>query len=215
MTAPNLPACLDFTLHWEGGFQNNPNDAGNYLYGTIGGGPLIGTNMGITPRTLMSWLDRPLLASDMRDLTRETAAAIYRTRFWNTVYGDSLSAGVDLMGFDHAVMAGPDYSLAEIGTAQAASVDAQTKWLDAERMKLVQLRLTVPADGIFGPVTRAALSQRPVAQNALHILYLGQLQEQYYRRLSGFTTFGIGWLNRLRARQTAALNLMDEAHVSA
>lgn len=214
MTAPNFAACLDFTFHWEGGFQDDPHDAGNYLYGTIGGGPLIGTNMGITPRTLMSWMGRPLLITDMRNLSRETAAEIYRTRFWNTIYGDSLAAGVDLMGFDHAVMAGPDISLATIGTAQAASVDAQTKWLDAERMTLLQLRLTIPADGVFGPMTRAALSQRPLAQNALHILYLGQLQEQYYRRLSGFTRFGVGWLNRLKARQAAALNLMDDAHVS-
>ena len=215
MTAANFPSCLDFTFRWEGGFQNDPRDAGNYLYGTIGGGPLIGTNMGITPRTLMLHVGRPLLITDMRNLSRETAAEIYRARYWNKIYGDSLDAGVDLMGFDHAVMAGPDTSLAAIAAAQATHVDAEAKRLDAERMKAVQMRLSVDADGIFGPVTQAALAQRPVAQKALRILYLGQIQEQYYQRLDGFTRFGVGWLNRLKARTVAALNLMDDANVSA
>lgn len=214
MTTANFQPCLSFTLEHEGGFQNDPHDAGNYLYGTFGGGPLIGTNMGITPSTLMSWLNRPPLISDMRDLSRDVAAAIYQQRYWTPIYADSLAPGVDLMGFDHAVMAGPDTSLATIGAAQTASVDTQARRLTADRMRQLQLRLSVPADGLFGPVSRAALSTRPVAQNALHILYLGQLQEQYYRRLNGFTRFGTGWLNRLAARQKTALNLMDDASAS-
>ena len=39
-------------------------------------------------------------------MTEQTAAAIYRTLYWNALRGDSLPAGVDLSTFDFGVNAG-------------------------------------------------------------------------------------------------------------
>ena len=59
----NFPACIKFTLQYEGGFQNAPNDPGNYRPD----GTLVGTNFGISAASY------PTL--DIRDLTQPEAEA--------------------------------------------------------------------------------------------------------------------------------------------
>ena len=112
MTTPaeRLQACLAFTLHHEGGYQARPNDRGNWFDGR-----LIGTNRGISAPTLAAWMgqDRAesLTAEDMRALSEGDARAIYAAHYWNPVRGDDLVAGLDLMLFDLAVLAGPRRSV--------------------------------------------------------------------------------------------------------
>ena len=94
----NWAACVAFTLHEEGGFQNDPHDPGNWTGGKIGAGQLVGTNYGISAASY-PWLD-------IRSLTPERAAAIYEHDYWLHLSGDILSIGADLMTFDFGVNAG-------------------------------------------------------------------------------------------------------------
>jgi lysozyme family protein len=66
------------TLQHEGGFQNKPNDSGNWTGGRVGVGELKGTNMGISAAQF------PLL--DIPNLTAEDVKPIYRLHYWNDIY---------------------------------------------------------------------------------------------------------------------------------
>src|SRR4051812_11102978 len=88
-------ACLTFTLAQEGGYVDDPADPGG------------ATNMGVTLATYRHWDHDPALGpAEVRAMTRQTAAAIYRTLYWNALRRDSLPAGVDLSAFDFGVNAG-------------------------------------------------------------------------------------------------------------
>jgi len=87
----NFTKCLDFTLQYEGGFSDNPNDKGG------------ATNMGITHITLSAWRHAPVSVDDVRNLTVGEATDIYKALYWDHVHGDDLPTGVDLAVFDYAV----------------------------------------------------------------------------------------------------------------
>src|SRR5262245_15160238 len=75
MAAGNFEACLKFVLQFEGGFVNNPADPG---------GP---TNLGVTQTTLSAFLGRHATVDEVKALTPEKVAPIYRFRFWDHVQG--------------------------------------------------------------------------------------------------------------------------------
>jgi lysozyme family protein len=67
--------CYTKTLKFEGGFQNNPKDIGNWTGGQIGVGELKGTKYGISAKSY------PNL--DIENLTQDQAIAIYRRDYWD------------------------------------------------------------------------------------------------------------------------------------
>lgn len=167
ITADRFADCLAFVLKAEGGFSNDPMDSGG------------ATNLGITSETLAEYLGRPVTVADVRGLTAETAAAIYRARYWQPVHGDSLPAGVDLMAIDSAV---------NMGVRTAA--------------RMLQVAVGVPMDGVIGDQTLSALAHvRPEAV----IQAMSAKRAQTYRALDDFKRFGAGWLNRLSAVTKQAL----------
>jgi lysozyme family protein len=110
MTASNWPECIDFTLAFEGGYDNTPKDRGNWTSGTIGAGELKGTKYGIAAHVY------PGL--DIRNLTKADAIAIYRRDYWPKVAGDQQPDGVDLIAWDICVNSGASRAL----KIQAASL---------------------------------------------------------------------------------------------
>ena len=75
-------------LHREGGYVNNPHDEGEE------------TNFGISKRSYPN--------VDIRNLTKEGAAAIYQRDFWNAYgYGRLAVQGIGTKIFDMAVNLGP------------------------------------------------------------------------------------------------------------
>ena len=90
----NFYTSLDFTLKYEGGFTNDLKDPG---------GP---TNFGITIATLSHELGRRATVTEVRNLSKETASAIYRKKYWNTINANMYPSGVDLMLFDIGVNMG-------------------------------------------------------------------------------------------------------------
>ncbi|HEY3622005.1 MAG TPA: glycosyl hydrolase 108 family protein [Roseiarcus sp.] len=95
MAAGNFEMCLKFTLQFEGGFVNDPDDPG---------GP---TNLGVTQATLSTFLGRQATIAEVQALTPEKVAPIYHLRFWDSVHGDQLPVGMDLAVFDFGVHSGP------------------------------------------------------------------------------------------------------------
>lgn len=137
------------------------------------------TNRGITRVTLEQWRGRPVTKAEVRALTRAEAVAIYRAMYWNAVAGDDLPAGLDLAVFDFAVNSGP-----------------------GRATKTLQSLLEVTADGVIGPVTRAAAHRR---ETAATIRDLCTARMAFLKSLKTFATFGKGWTARVQAVERAAL----------
>lgn len=98
MTAANYEDCIDTVLEYEGGYQADPNDSGNWTGCKPGAGENKGTNRGISACSYP--------AEDIKGMTEERAREIYRSDFWNPIQGDRLPAGVDLCTFDGSVNSG-------------------------------------------------------------------------------------------------------------
>jgi lysozyme family protein len=171
MARQSFDRALAFVLRQEGGFSDHPEDPGG------------ATHRGITLATLAAWRGHPASMADLRALTREETAAIYRKRYWERMAGDDLPAGLDLVVFDAAVNSGP---------ARAA------RWLQA--------LLAVPADGVVGPVTLAAARAAGAADL---IEAFTRRRQAFVEALPAFRTFGRGWSRRIAAARAAGLDLAD------
>lgn len=163
----------NITARWEGGYQNHPNDTGNYN----SRGELVGTNWGISAPVYEDWIDRPPTAADMRNMSEATAKQIYRAKFWNAIQGDRInSQDVANILYDGRVNHG------------------------RTGVKLMQKVLQLPQDGILGPITLAAINAAEPGQ--LFNRYK-QAREDFYKQLAAnnpaYQVFLTGWLNRIRS----------------
>ena len=86
----NANKVFDFIMSKEGGFTNHPADKG---------GP---TNMGVTQKTLSSYLGRDASVDDVKNLDRGTAKDIFKTMFWNPMGADKLDPKTAALAVDTA-----------------------------------------------------------------------------------------------------------------
>lgn len=151
-----------------------------YIYGDEGGfvvdrgGP---TNLGVTQKTLSEYLGRPATVAEVKALTRQSAAPIYRKLFWLPAKCDlvgQFAPGADLMHFDAAVNQGVGGSI-----------------------EILQRALGIEDDGAFGPMTVMALKgfAHTHGPGAL-IPALEKARAASYREDAGFDVDGNGWLAR-------------------
>jgi lysozyme family protein len=132
------------------------------------------TMKGVTQRTYDAHRDRlGLERRSVRHITEGELKGIYRAGYWDPIKGDDLPEGVAFAVFDAGVMSGP---------ARAA------KWL--------QGAAGVPADGIIGPQTLAALVDRD-PDGLVHGVCDRRLA--FCKRLRHWATFGRGWASRIAA----------------
>jgi lysozyme family protein len=162
----NWPASLALILKSEGGFVNHPRDPGGM------------TNLGVTRNVWKEWVKHEVDEAEMRSLTPELVAPLYKANYWDACKCDDLPRGVDYVVFDSAVNMGP---------SRAA--------------KLLQAALGVTADGVIGRATIAAATAANPAE-LLEAFSLGK--EEFYKSLPTFATFGKGWLNRVTHVQDVA-----------
>ena len=162
----NFPASLALILKSEGGFVNHPHDPGGM------------TNLGVTRNVWKEWVKHEVDEAEMRALTPELVAPLYKARYWDACKCSDLPLGVDYVVFDSAV---------NMGSSRAA--------------KLLQTALEVKADGIIGRATIAAATAADPVE-LLESFSLGK--EAFYQSLPTFSTFGKGWLNRVAHVQDAA-----------
>jgi lysozyme family protein len=165
----NLLPAMTALLKHEGGFINHPQDPGGM------------TNLGVTQRVWEEWVGHPVDEKEMRSLTPEKVAPMYKQKYWDKIRGDDLPSGVDMAVFDCCVNSGP---------GRAA--------------KMLQRVLGLTEDGAIGPNTLfKALSidsSKLIADyNAARLAFL--------QSLPTWATFGKGWSNRVAAVTTEATNM--------
>ena len=155
----NYDKCLETILHHEGGYVNHPKDPGGE------------TNLGVTKRVYEEFGG----TKDMKNLTVEDVAPIYKKGYWDKMKGDELPSGLDLCVFDFGVNAGPGRSA-----------------------KYLQTMIGTVADGGIGPNTLAKLREY-VEEHGLakSIDNFQEARQEYYEKLSTFDTFGKGWTRRV------------------
>jgi peptidoglycan L-alanyl-D-glutamate endopeptidase CwlK len=121
---------LSFILKYEGGYVNDPDDAGGE------------TNRGITKATLASAYAQGLVSHNVvKDVTREDASKIYAARYYLCYGYDKLPYEVSLVVTDTTVNSGRG------GAAKVV------------QGALVSVGYAVTVDGKWGPKTQAALEE--------------------------------------------------------
>jgi lysozyme family protein len=115
MTAANYEACISKVLSYEGGFQNDPNDSGNWTGCAAGAGANRGTNRGISACSYPN--------EDIKGMTEARAKEIYRQDYWSPIRGDELPAGVDLCTFDGSVNSGQSRGVGWLQRAVGVEAD--------------------------------------------------------------------------------------------
>ena len=166
----NFDQCMKWVLHHEGGFVNHPDDPGGI------------TNHGVTKKVYEEWVEREVSEQEMRDLTHEDVAPIYKKNYWDRLRADDLPSGVDFCTFDWGVNS---------GTSRSA--------------KALQRMVGVTADGGIGPMTLQAVANHEPQDLIEQMHYV---RDQFYRSLSTFGTFGNGWTRRNNETKDQALSLM-------
>jgi lysozyme family protein len=135
----------------EGGYVNLPTDPGGE------------TNWGISKRSYPN--------VDIKNLTREGAALIYKRDFWDVI-GDADPA-VKFQLFDFAVNSGVQTAIRKLQSA-----------------------IGVADDGYWGPHSAAVLQS--LDKNDVLMLFIAK-RLRFWTSLSTWPTFGKGWANRAAA----------------
>jgi lysozyme family protein len=108
----SIDALIDRVIQREGGYVNNPNDAG---------GP---TKYGITLATLHGWRHAPVSAADVKNLTTNEAILIYRSQYFTKPGLDAVKdPGIQEFLFDYGVNSGPGAAVRALQTALGVTAD--------------------------------------------------------------------------------------------
>ena len=166
----NFDEALKAILKHEGGFVNHPKDPGGM------------TNLGVTKKVWEEWVGKTVDEKDMRALTPEVVAPMYRKKYWDAVRGDEMPDGLDYLMFDFAVNAGPGRAI-----------------------RIMQKAVGTNPDGAIGPKTMQALKE---ANQAELVAKFSAEKEAFYRSLPTFGTFGKGWLRRVAETKTHAETML-------
>ena len=167
----NFNICLALLLEHEGGFVNHPQDPGGM------------TNLGVTKRVWEEWTGHEVDEKQMRALTPELVAPLYKRKYWDACCANDLVSGVDYCVFDVAVNSGPGRAI-----------------------KFLQSCVGVTADGGFGPATLAAVKKVSSEPNKIIELYCAERLE-FLQSLRTFETFGKGWSRRVAEVKEKALKM--------
>ena len=157
-------------LKHEGNFSNHPSDPGGM------------TNLGVTAKVWESWVGHPVDEKQMRALTPDDVAPLYKRKYWDACRADELVSGVDYAVFDCAVNSG-------VGRA----------------VKLLQGCVGVPADGGIGPTTMAAVNK----ENPKELIEkICSKRLDFLKSLGTFPVFGKGWERRVNEVKAEALKML-------
>ena len=168
----NFENCLALMLAHEGGFVNHPQDPGGM------------TNLGVTKRVWEEWVGHEVDEKQMRALTPEVVAPLYKRKYWDACRADELVSGVDYCVFDVAVNSGPGRAI-----------------------KFLQSCVGVTADGGFGPTTLAAVKEAEENAAELIVKY-SDTRLQFLKSLKTWPTFGRGWERRVNEVEDKALKML-------
>jgi lysozyme family protein len=175
----NFENVLKLVLQEEGGFCKDPEHMGGMA------------TLGVTQRIWEAYVGREVTESEMRALSPDMVAPLYRQNYWNRVHGDKLPFGVDCAVMDFAV---------KCGTSRAA--------------KTLQAICSLEQNGSLGPETMQAL------HNADPVALIGAICDRrlaFLQTLPSFATFGKEWsarIARVRAESERMLQQTPEVGIS-
>jgi lysozyme family protein len=167
----NFDKCLAMLLEHEGGYVNNVNDRGGM------------TNLGVTRRVYEDWIDRPVTEQEMRDLTPDDVAPIYKKNYWDRVKGDQLPSGVDWCAFDWAVNSG-----------------------SGRPAKAIQRAVGATQDGAIGNQTLGLVAEK---DPKFIIDYVYTVRQAFYESLDDYKHFGRGWSRRNTETLHQAMEMVE------
>lgn len=168
---------FSFMIHNEGGFSDNPNDAGG------------ATNFGISLRYMRSLPDDTLRkygvhvppdAAAIRDMTPEQARAIYEGEFWSGALEEIPKQPFANYVFDMCVNHGPADGIRILQRAICSAARNQHE---------------VKTDGVLGQKTLDAMARNYVFLPATLIATRAQCFREYAEQ-RGQHEFLPGWLDR-------------------
>ena len=152
--ADNFKECLEIILKNEGGFVDHPKDPGGM------------TNLGVTRGTYEQFLGRHVTEEEMRNLTPEDVAPVYKEEYWDRCRCNDLDNGLALFTFDWAVNAG-----------------------SSRPAKCIQKFVSAKQDGVIGAKTLGLVAEKAPKDI---IEYMFDSRQKHYESLSTFDTFGKG-----------------------
>lgn len=170
MAKENFEKCLKMLLKHEGGFVNHPKDPGGM------------TNLGVTKAVYDKWVGKNSTEAEMRALTPDDVAPIYKKNYWDKVRGDDLPSGTDWACFDWAVNSG-----------------------SGRPAKAIQRICGVTQDGSIGPMTLKAIANQ---DPKMIVEKMYEQRQAFYENLKTFSTFGKGWTRRNKETKETALEMI-------
>ena len=168
----NFDKCLELLLKHEGNFVNHPQDPGGM------------TNLGVTARVWEEWVGHKVDEKQMRALTPEMVAPLYKRKYWDACRADELVSGVDYCVFDVSVNSGPGRAI-----------------------KFLQSCVGATPDGGFGSITLALTRKAEEAPAKLIEAYCF-IRLEFLKSLKTWPTFGKGWERRVNEVEAEALKML-------
>lgn len=168
----NFDKCLHMLLEHEGGYVNDSRDSGGM------------TNLGVTKRVYDDWIGRKSTEQEMRDLTPDDVAPIYKKNYWDRVKGDYVPSGVDWCLYDWAVNSG-----------------------SGRPAKAVQRAVGATPDGVIGKQTVGLIMEK---DPKFIIDYVYTVRQAFYEGLDDYKHFGRGWSRRNTETLHQAMKMVEE-----
>ncbi|MCA0338462.1 MAG: hypothetical protein LCH99_01865 [Proteobacteria bacterium] len=170
----NFAKALSLVLTHEGGWADHPKDPGG------------ATMKGVTLANFRRYVKPNATKDDLRKITDQQLATVYRRFYWDAVAGAELPDGIDFAVFDFAVNSGP---------ARAA--------------QYLQKVVGVAQDGKIGPATIKA-TKAVLPATVIHRLCDERLA--FMKRITSkgkrlWDTFGKGWDRRVKEVRAEALSM--------
>ena len=175
MSAKIWELAKNMTLSVEGGYQCDSNDKGNWTGGNIGVGLLKGTKYGISAASFPD--------VDIKNLTKEQAEYLYKTRYWGRYKCDYMPDALSVAVFDYVFLSG------------------------SQGIRDLQKVLGVKVDGVVGNQTIGACNTKPLKQiikeyfdkRMDYVIMLGNKPK--------FSKYKQGWINRVNHVRTVCEGL--------
>jgi lysozyme family protein len=170
----NFESSLKHLLAHEGGWSDHPADPGG------------ATMKGVTLQVFREFKRNPhITKEELRNISDEDLATIYKKRYWDAVRADELLSGVDYAVFDCAVNSGPGRAI-----------------------KVLQACVGTTPDGGFGSVTMAAVAQFQGDVAKTLVKEYCEKRLDFLKSLKTFEVFGKGWERRVNEVEKTALEML-------